>query len=432
MSLDNYKVELIEPDLSEFKQHEKAIKALLPSRKEHKVSFDLNDVDVSIANAFRRTAMEELELKSLTFDVSQIHTNVDYILFGEFLDRVQFIPIKQNIPDDIVLSINVINTSNDNGIMTVYSDSIIGGEKYIPGRFRLAELRPGNYLKVPNITVQKGLGKDNACFGLTNVYTYRNLDFMDVCMINNKGNRIDKRVRTDSVAKIAGKKPMEIWGKRILVIPNPAYKKIMSQQIKDQIIIAKYDIELISDKSYPNDDDYLAEQSSLVATSRNFRMSYHLFDQIKPEEFLELVFNNIIDRLKAVRVGLEMIYGVTGGGKSKSETVPDVELGHDTTGKVELRKIPVMVKHEDQSITVELWKLTIKGETHTIGELIANHIYVLDADVPYVVPSMEHLRDQQITIELIHPEPKKICMKAIDTCIKTYEDLIKHAGARKI
>lgn len=189
MSLANYKIELVEPDLSEFTKNEKtikAVKALLPARHEHKVSFDLNDVDVSIANAFRRTAMEELELKSLTFDVSQIQTNVDYILFDEFLDRIKSIPIKQNIPDDIVLSINAINTSNDNGIMTLYSESISGGEKYIPGRFRLAELRPGNYLKVPKITVKRGFGRDDACFGLTCVYTFRNLDFMDVCMINSK------------------------------------------------------------------------------------------------------------------------------------------------------------------------------------------------------------------------------------------------------
>lgn len=96
----------------------------------------------------------------------------------------------------------------------------------------------------------------------------------------------------------------------------------MSQQIKDQIAIAKYDIELISDKSYPSDDDYLAEQSSSIAESRNYRMSYNLFDQIKPEDFLEMVFTNLIDRLTAVRSGLQMIYSVAGGATKKTKTKP--------------------------------------------------------------------------------------------------------------
>ena len=422
MSLKNYTIELIEPDLSGFKAHEKQIRALLPTRKEHKVSFDLLDVDVSVANAVRRTVIEELEIKALTFDPTTIQTNVDYILFGEFLDRIQYIPIKQDIPDDLIMSIDASNGSIDNGIMTLYSDSIKGGEKYIPGRFRIAELRPVLSQGTENYCTTR-IWKGVLCFSLSADYTYQNLDFMDVCMINNKGNRIDKRVRTDAVASWLVK-TCRCMGKRVLVIPNPAYKKIMSEQIREQIAIAKYDITIESDKAYPTDDEYLEEQSSSVAVSREFRISFRLFDQIKPEDFLAIAFRSLIDRLTSVKIGLEKIYGIEGGGKKKTETEQEPELGHDTTGKVELRIRPVMVRHGDESISLDLWNIIIKGETHTIGNLITNYIYLADPDVPYVTSTMEHLRDNQITVQLLHPDPKKISLDAINNCIAVFEGLI--------
>ena len=425
MSIKNYLIELIEPDLREFAKHEKAIRALLPDRKEHRVSFDLIDVDVSMANAFRRTAIEEVDMKALTFDPTTIDTNADYILYDEFLDRIQIIPIKQDIPDDLVMSINVFNASNDNGIMTIYSDSITGGERYIPGRFRIAELRPGNRLKVPKITIMRGFGRKNACFSLTSDYTYRNLDYMDVHVINYKGNRIDKRVKTNEVAKLAGVKPAEAWGKKILVFPNAHYEGIISDHVKEKIALAKYDIILKNKKSPVDDNEYIAEQSSSVAVSREFRMSFYLAGQINPDKFVEIICKNIIDRLTAVKTGIESIYHIKGGGK---KLIEPITLGLDTTGKLDLRIKPVIIKHSDESATLDMWNLSIKGETHTLGELIVNHIFAEDPNVPYVTPAMSHLRDDQTTIQLLHPEPEKITLNAIKNCITIFTNLIKQAS----
>jgi hypothetical protein len=443
MSLTNYKIEAVMPDVSGFGKHAKEIESLLPSREEHCVSFDLIGVDTSIANGFRRTAIEELELKALTFDNNTITTNVDYILFGEFLDRIQQIPIRQDIPDDLIMSINAINTSNENGIMTLYSDSIIGGEKYIPGRFRIAELRPGNFLKVPRITVVRGTGRDNACFSLTADFTYDNLDFMDVWFINSKGNRIKKRVRVSDVVKLAGKKT-DVWNKRILVIPNPNYEKVISDEVREKIEIVKYDLVLKSDKAYSTDDEYLAEQSSLMVRSNDFRMSYYLFGQIDPKDFVRLVCTRIVERLGAVKRGLEQIYRIEGAGpktptkkspktptkkspktpKKTADEIAPIDLALDSTGVVEVRLVPIMVRHEGEQTAMDLWRMTVKGETHTVSELIVNHAYLIDPEIPFITAKMIHPRDNQITIEILHPTPQKICLDAIDQTIEVFTGLI--------
>jgi DNA-directed RNA polymerase subunit L len=124
-----------------------------------------------------------------------------------------------------------------------------------------------------------------------------------------------------------------------------------------------------------------------------------------------------------VESGLEQIYA------NKKKSKPMTELAHDLTGKTEVRITPVMVKHGDEQIAVDLWNLVIKGETHTIGELLVNHINHLDPDIPFVSPKMDHLRDNQITIQVIHPTPEKITLDAIKQCIIIFENLIKQANA---
>lgn len=430
MLVERYAILKIEPklDVEPFKQYTAEIKLLLSEREEHVVEIDLVGITESIANAIRRTAIEELELKALSFDTTTVQTNIDYIILDELFDRIHAIPIKQDIPDDAEISLNVFNNSNDNGIQVVYSSDLVGADKgKVPGKFQLAEMRPGNYLKIPRIFITKGYGNEDAMYGLTSNYFYDNLDYMDVMFINLNGNRITKRVRVADVLERCVEHKLKqtargVWEKKILVIPDKNYEKLIKPHEQTKIAMAKYDITLRATTTGA-DKEYIAERSSLMSGSTEFRMKYYLGGQIDPEQFMTMVCDSLISRLVTVKTGLESILAGIVGGKAQKTKLVDDTSGIDTTGRVVVTTRPVEVTHEDQKITVQCWNMTIFGETHTIGELIVFKIYELDPDVPQVKKKMEHPRDTQVTIEIIHPSASKLCMDAINACIKTFEQI---------
>jgi DNA-directed RNA polymerase subunit L len=406
--LQNYKVTQLEYDLNvkAFAAIKDKIKELLPDRKEYRIDFDLVDVNDSIANAIRRTILDELEIKALTFETNTVSTNVDFLILSELLDRIELIPIRQNIPDDTVLSLMIINNTKEDAIL--YSGSIKGGANYIPKKFRLAELKPGNYIKIPQIKIIKGYGRDHARHSLTCDYSFYNLDYMDVAFITNKGRRIKKYVAVDDVMNLIKKTYSKFTGtiddvinSRILVIPNSAYTKIINEQEQNRINTFVYDFVLTNDKTSLSDDEYLQERSSLLYSSRKFRMKYFISDQINPHEFLLMVCNNLINRLESI---LSIL---------KNDEI-------DTNNVLDVKTRPVNIRHENEKAIVDLWELCIYGETHTIGELIVKHIFEIDPEIPFVKKTMRHSRDDKIFIEIIHANPKKICIDAIKRCIEVF------------
>jgi DNA-directed RNA polymerase subunit L len=396
-------------DIDVFRKYSTQLKKLWTDRKMYEISFDLIGVTDKIANAIRRTALTELDVKALTFDVSQIQTNVNFLIANELLDRIQFIPIKQDTPLDTVFSVSAVNNGGDREVL--YSSSIVsagsGGKNWIPQKFRLAELRPGEYLHIPNITVVSGKGCDNSMFSMTSDYCFNNLDYMDVAMINIKGNRLDKRVSVSEVAnriKELGLSPKKMSNealafKKVLVIPNRDYKKLISDEEQSKINLAKYDFVLVN-PSNQDDNNWISERSSLVESSSEFRLKFYITDRIDPKLLLPMICDNMIGRLQTILDGMKTNSGI-----------------------VSIRVDPVNIKHEQETITVNMWKMRLTGETHTIGHLIVKHLVMLDPDLPFARPHMDHPQDTNVTIQIIHSDPEKICRTVITDSIKTFTQI---------
>jgi DNA-directed RNA polymerase subunit L len=416
--LQNYSTSEHKADLGLdlFAPYKKKLETLYTDRKKFAVSFDIVNINCAIANAIRRTIMGELEIKALTFDVSTIKTNVDFLITDELLDRIQLLPIRQTIPMDSKLSVSAVNKGTT--IQTLYSASIEGKENTaISKRFRLAELRQGNFLHIPEIRVVSGKGKDHAMFSLTNEYAYDTLDYMDCHVLNAKGNRLKKRVSVRQLYRLINpsKKEKEedvaalrkLKYEKVLVIPNKAFEAKTENDEKVRIEKAKYDHILINPAEDPDANDtnaYLPEQSSFIADPKEFRMTFYISAQIEPDQLLPMALESLLERLMKIQSSLTT-----------------------ENGSVKVYTKPVSLRHGAESTTVDQWHMTIMGETHTIGQLLVRGIYDLDPDIPFVGQHMDHPKDNRVTIRIIHPEAPKLMKDALASLIRIFEKIKQEA-----
>jgi DNA-directed RNA polymerase subunit L len=395
----------IVPDfsLAPFAKYSEQLKRLWTDRKTYEVLIDLVGVTDKIANAIRRTILSELTVKALSFEPSEVQTNVAFMIVDELLDRVMLLPIKQDCPDDATFSISIVNGGQEQE--TLYSSDISGDHAAaIPKRFHLAEIRKGEYLHIPKITIVRGTGFDHAMFSMTSEYSFHNLDYMDVAVVNIKGNRIDKRVAVAQVAKRLTEAkhavPDDLAFKRILVIPNMDYKKLISEDEQTKINGAKYDYILTRPAdSSESEQEWITECSSLTVASSEFRMRFNITDRIDPKQLIPMACDNLVNRLSGCLQDLD---------------------APDNSKRISVRTNSVKFLHDGSSIVVDMWCMKIFGETHTLGHLLAKHILLQDPDLPFVRPWMDHPQDNNVTIQLIHSEPEKICRNAIASCIEIF------------
>lgn len=381
MSVRNYSVTQILPAFDDvFSEITEELRSVLSDRSEYEVSFELHDVSVCVANGFRRTALDELVVSSL--EVGDIQTNAEFIISDELRDRVALIPIRQDIPEDAVFSVAVVNGDKSMNKNVMSKDLVGPHADCVPSGFRIAELKHGKYLKIPRITVSRGIGRDNARYSLTGDYEYDNMDYMDVHMINAKGLRHTARVLVADVAA-AAPKLKNVKHARVLIIPNNTWALAPHEQAR-------------ADK-YPYDAIVHApieERSSLRDVSRSFVMKFYLPNAHAPRNFAHDVCDNIITRLRKV-----------------------LEYLSDKKYSTHVRETPLGVH--------EVWELLVPGETHTIGEILLHYMYDADPSIPYIIKHMSHPNSSDVSIRAIHAEPARLCELAVNAAIETFESLKK-------
>ena len=83
-------------------------KHLIPELNKKSITFDLINSNEAFANGIRRTFNDELLVKSLDINIYDLKTDDKYILPDNIIERINLIPILQNINDDLIFSINVL------------------------------------------------------------------------------------------------------------------------------------------------------------------------------------------------------------------------------------------------------------------------------------------------------------------------------------
>jgi DNA-directed RNA polymerase subunit L len=382
----------IEYDLSKWPKYESKLKPLLPTKTRERMSFAIRNTDTATVNGLRRTLIEELPVKILHAEVSDIDTNEEFLIRDELLGRIRLIPIDQSVKPDSTFTINVVNTDKTKRISYVHSSQISENENgnLADKMYRIAELHVGRYLKVDNIRIIEGYGYMHANFRLTCGVEYRPLDYIDVYRVNERGY-IERGmaemdlVLTEAKKKKSGLTEFTIKDEKILFIPNATNKELMSAANKN-----KLSSHLVIEKN-------VKFHSSSLTHPTTYAIGFETLGTMPTREIAKMACRSLAARFQKIYDGVEHYL--------KDPAAEPVDVNVVAT------------------ITQSLTQVKIVGESHTVAEVIINNIQKLDPAVANVKKRMIHPLERSILIEIVHGEPIKILMDACKMAIKNYEGI---------
>lgn len=369
---------------TKFSKHRKDIEKLLPNRREQIIDFNCHGFS-AIANAIRRTVMDELETRAMF--ASSVETNDLTIIRDEIMDRIKFIPLQQFTTDKSETGSLYIHNKSDK-IRIVKSEDIQNISGVLPG-FRIAMLNPGDYIKIPEIKTKFGKGYENSCWTLSSSVYYDTNNYMDVHYINKRGNRPTQRVRVKDLKKYINKSENEIRNSKILIIRDKSFWNKLLNEEKARIELAKYDYKLFNEKS---DTNFIPEIMSGETMPNSWNLKIQTHGNVDPKIVLRKILENILYRLTDIYEGNNVKY----------ETI--TQITH--SGPIDVNYMHI-------------------GETHTISELIIQNTYFMDPEIPLIKKYMNHPSEGQTTIIAIHSDFKKLINNSLDDLIKKYKNEIK-------
>ena len=161
----------------------------LPNLNKESIQFELLNSNEAFANAIRRVYNDELLVKILDVNIYDLKTDDKYILPDNIIERLNLIPIKQDIHKDTLFQINVVNNTND--IIKIYTKDIINKNKqdknvYFNNNILICSLKPNHYLYINNIKINANYGYIDNKYSLGS-YNYEiiNTDFNIPSLNNN-------------------------------------------------------------------------------------------------------------------------------------------------------------------------------------------------------------------------------------------------------
>lgn len=387
--VENIKVEEIKFDVSKVTKDAaklKAISALLPESSQEKISFIIRGTNTATANAIRRCVMSELQWKVMHVDHENVTSNEPFLKIPEFCKRVCYIPIRQNIPDGVTFSISVKNSDAKSNRIIVHSGDIVASDKkkYFDSTYRIAELHPGNFLRVKDITIRSGYsyrmdepdGANAKFCPVSNVEFYP-IDYIGVHMLNEKKQLFSCYVNTAELLAIA---PQEVkkLGPQIL-----AQKKII---IGDGEPVDEFEMIKFKNSDYTIRGNIKTYQSTEV-NAEDYYISIRTLGNIEPRLLIKSTLQNLIDRLLAMETAL----------KTEPQNIID---------------------NSGQNEGVS--KFRFDNEKHTIANMLVTNIYNLDPQIGLVNYNEEHVLKMSFVLVIKHPEPTKILL---DAFAKSISDL---------
>jgi DNA-directed RNA polymerase subunit L len=319
------------------------LKDRLWHKNKNSVRCDLIDSNEAFANGIRRVFNDELEIKIMFVHPSNLDTDDKFILPDNIIERINLIPIEQNIPEEqenTTLSLRITNDTGD--IMNIYSKDILINEKkggkssknLFNQNIILCTLRPGKYIYINNISFKKKQGFINNTYTAgTHRYECINVDFTKS---SSSQNLKDFRIEFRDNGNIGNKNIIKM-------IRDNLYKRVI--RVKNLT------------KEYILPDD-----TSVVSQS--------------------------IENINEVYI-------------IKNTNIVDLHSIHNSSDGL-------------NSNNSDIYEIHIKGEYHTLGNIITKYVYLENKNIELINYKLEHILKNKVIICIKHSDYKNIINNALE------------------
>lgn len=143
-------------------------KNIIPDFPHSLLTFNILNTKSSFVNAIRRCILDEILVKALYFNMTDIRTNDRFILNDLIQERIQLIPLLQNI--GINKKFSLVAHNNTTSIISIYTDSIKDNDNsdtiYFNQNIKLFDLRPNKTISINNIHINENYGYINNIYSI--------------------------------------------------------------------------------------------------------------------------------------------------------------------------------------------------------------------------------------------------------------------------
>lgn len=375
----------ITPISDEDKEYIKTNLDIINSSPRENIEFDLINVDVSVANAIRRSVISDTKYKCIAPSLHMIDKNQRYSPFDIKL-RIRNLPIDYDCPIDTLFTLDVLNDTQEK--MIIYSSDIKASDNksYILPNFPIMDLDSGNYIKIMNMPLKEKNNYNNACWSMCSDFRFEPIDYVVVDFLYKK-KVVDKMVKTKNLLKHIKYKPND----KVLIIFNPDYMNFhdMNKHIE-------YYDHIIENNKKQMDYEFIPPAYSSVETAREFHLSFTTNGNMPGKWMIKESINNIINIMTDIK---ESVVYCQENNVQKYNIV-DIEY-HD----------PAM-------------KMMVIGHTHTISRLLMNHILQLIPNIRFINIDTGHYSERDFVLNIVHSEPMKIIIDVCDYINDLFHSII--------
>lgn len=145
-------------------------------------SFVISGVSTAIANGLRRTISSGVSAYRLSFDLTDMETNDPFMKLGDFVrDRINAIPIMQNVDGGLVLKLDYKNATAIPAYVYTSDLVVVTGKQNIiktlfDRRIPIVQLQATKYIRIDKIFIERGYEYNHGSYALSSGATCVPLD----------------------------------------------------------------------------------------------------------------------------------------------------------------------------------------------------------------------------------------------------------------